>query len=95
MRHGYGYFQSLITDEHGEADIGRLALFVLISIVLGAIPTLIVAGIAAAYYGKPFDPQPYGVAIGAICGGFGAALGALGIYLLGDKKPTPPAPPAA
>jgi hypothetical protein len=86
------WLHRLVSDDHGEPDIGRLAVLVLIGMVVGSVAAIIVMDAYALHTGRKFDPTPIGVAVGAICGGFSTALGALGLYLIGDKKPTPPQP---
>lgn len=83
-----------VTDDHSRPDTGRLALFLIMWVVLGAIPWMLIIATysVGADPSHHFDPQPLGIAIGAVCTGFGAALGALGIYISQDKKPSAPPP---
>lgn len=81
-------FREAVVDERGQVDVANLALFWLMVSVLGAIT--FACGMSflswlAACRGLAqqcaYDPQPLGIAVAAICGGFGVALGALGSYM--------------
>lgn len=85
-------FHSAIVDEKGQVDIGNLSLFWVLISVLGSIT--FVSVMSAWSFGAcvqdmeavppvlcRYDPQPFGIAVGAICGGFATALGALGVYM--------------
>lgn len=81
-------FRGAITDEKGQVDVANLALFWVMVSVLGAITFACgmsflawFAGCRGAAHVCAYDPQPLGVAVGAICVGFATALGALGAYM--------------
>ena len=78
-----GVFKQITTEADNQThDFGLVAMAGIAIAVLGAIPWILIQGVAAQMY-EPlhkFDPQGVGVAIGAICGGFGVALAALGTY---------------
>lgn len=85
-------FREAITED-GVVDVAYLALFWLMVMVLGAI-TFACVMTAAAFLrctgACTFDPQPLGIAVGAICTGFATALGALAGYMVAtrhDRKP--------
>jgi hypothetical protein len=85
-----------ITDDHQQIDVGRLALFAVMWIVLGAIPWVLILASVALVTGRSLaDLWGVGAAIGAICTGFAGAIAALGAYVSQDKKPTAPLPPTA
>ena len=89
-------WREAITDAHGQVDTGRLALWLIMWIVLGAIPWVLALATVALITGKPLaDLWGVGAAVGAICTGFAGALGALGVYVKMDKLPTAPLPPDA
>lgn len=88
-----------ITDENGVVDVAYLALFWVMVSVLGSIAFLCVMSTfsfvrchqVAATATTPavlclFDPQPLGLAIGAICGGFATALGGLAAYMAATRR---------
>jgi hypothetical protein len=81
-------FQSAIRGADGEVDAGYLAMYVVTMIVLGAIPAMVVCAIVSAVFGAEhrFDAQALGIGIGSVCGGYGVALGAVGLFKAGDKK---------
>lgn len=78
--------RAALTDADGEFDVANIGLAVLIVLVLGSIPSLILMVALALYHERPFDPQPLGIAIGAICTGFATALGAFAAYQAATKK---------
>lgn len=89
----HGLFRNAITEADGvSVNVGYLALFWLLIVVLGAIPLMIVLAFLQLIYSDDHrvDVQQLGVAIGAVCTGFGAALGALGLFLMGDRRPQVP-----
>lgn len=81
-------FQSAIRDESGEVDAGYLAMYVVTMIVLGAIPAMVAGSLISALMGADhrFDVQGLGIGIGSVCTGYGVALGAVGLFRMGDKK---------
>jgi hypothetical protein len=95
------WVRDAITDSHGAADVGRIALFLVMWVVLGVIP-IMAAGAVIEACNHPVHIFPYaelGKGIGLVTAAFAAALGALGVYIAQDKKPTAPlpadAPPSA
>lgn len=84
-----GIFRQAITDTDGLVDVAYLALFWVMVVVLGAIFFVCAMSLAAFIRCKEncaFDPQPVGIAIGAICSGFATALGALGLYMAATRR---------
>jgi hypothetical protein len=81
-------FQSAIRGADGEVDAGYLAMYVVTMIVLGAIPAMVVGEIAATVFSAEhhFNSQGLGIGIGSVCGGYGVALAAVGLFKAGDKK---------
>lgn len=77
------WLRDAVTDAHGDFDVANIGVAVLIAMTIGAC----VVACYALLAGK--DPQPLGVAVGAIFGGFATALGALGVYRWGDRRPPP------
>jgi hypothetical protein len=79
-------FQSAITEEDGKTvNAGYLALAVVMLIVLGAVPCTLLLAAVQLKVKHDVNLQDVGVSIGAICTGFGVVLGALGMFLKGDK----------
>lgn len=81
-------FREAIVDDKGQVDVANVALYWVMLSVLGAITfacLMSLASWAASCFGKAhqcsYDPQPLGVAVGAICAGFASALTALGVYV--------------
>lgn len=85
-------FRSAITNDDGDVDSGYLAMFVLMIMVTGAIPLMCIGAFIAMWLAPDhrFAVQDLGIGIGAVCGGFATAIGAIGVFRMGDK-PTPPA----
>jgi len=87
-----------LTDSQGDWDVGNMGLACLIVIVLGTVPYIWVMSTLAAHdVTIHFVADEIGSAVGKICAGFAAALGALGVYRVGDAKrpPSDPVPPKA
>jgi hypothetical protein len=92
----FGIFREAIRDEKGLVDVAYLSLYVVTLLVLGAI-TFTCLMTAWSFIScievldiKPpilcrFDPQPLGIAVGAICGGFATALAALAAYMAATR----------
>lgn len=80
-------FRSAITNNEGDVDSGYLALFVLMTMVTGAIPLMCIGAFIAMWIGADhkFAVQDLGIGIGAVCGGFATAIGAVGLFRMGDK----------
>lgn len=92
-------FRSAIDGGDGMVDAGYLALFWTMTVTVGVIPLVVAVGGLAAYY-NPKDAaaiiQSTGIAVGAICTGAGAVIGAVGLFRAGDKpRPVVVAQPAA
>lgn len=82
-------FREAIVDASGQVDVAYLALFWVMVSVLSAIA--FVCLMSAAVFLRctqncAFDPQPLGMAIGAICAGFATALGALAGYMVATRS---------
>jgi hypothetical protein len=92
-----GLFRSAVTESDGvTVNVGYLALFWLMVAILTAIPMLVVLAVADMMEapGHPLDLRSLGYAIGAVCAGFATALGALGVFVYGDRRfSDPPAAP--
>jgi hypothetical protein len=86
-------FRSAVTGEDGSVDPGYLGLYVVMLIVLGAIPSAIVlTGIAMFYSpGHKLDLVGLGAVIAAATAGFGTAAGGVGLFRMGDKSHAPAA----
>jgi hypothetical protein len=86
-------FRSAVTGEDGSIDPGYLGLYVVMLIVLGAIPSAIVlTGIAMFYSpGHKLDLVGLGAVIAAATAGFGTAAGGVGLFRMGDKSHAPAA----
>jgi hypothetical protein len=96
LRNGKGIMESAITGSDGEVDAGYLALFWLMWLIIGVIPLMVLGSFYAMYHHatRVFDAQGLGVGIGAICGGFAAAVGGIGAFRMGDKPRQVAAAPA-
>lgn len=81
-------FSSAITGADGQVDAGYLAMFAVMLIVMGAVPSMCIGTFLAMWYAPDhrFDVQSLGVGIGAVCGGFATAIGAVGLFRAGDKE---------
>jgi len=98
------WIRSTLTDDNGRFDVAYVSLFGVMGAVIGAIGVMCVLSAFAFYRCVPvvretvalvtcsYDPQPLGIAIGAACGGFATALGALAGYMLATRPPRPAAP---
>lgn len=83
-----GLFRSAVTDADGKSiNVGYLSLFWLLIVVLNVIPVMVLGACVEAY----FDPDhvfPYaelGKGVGMVTGAFAVALGALGLFVKGDR----------
>lgn len=90
-----GLFRSAITEpDNRSVNVGYFALFWILIVVLNILPIMAGAAIVQTIY----DPKhifPYaelGKGAGLITVAFSTALGALGLFLVGDRKPVPPEP---
>lgn len=81
-------FRSAITKGDGEVDSGYLAMFVLMILVTGTIPAMCIGAFASMWMRADhvFLVQDLGIGIGAVCGGFATAIGAIGMFRMGDKE---------
>lgn len=82
-------FREAITDADGLVDVSYLALFWVMVSVLGAITFICAMSVVAFIRCTAnclFDPQPLGIAVGAICTGFATALGALAGYMAATRR---------
>lgn len=78
-----GVLKQITTEADNQThDFGLVSMVGIALMVLGAIPWILIQSAVAQAYAKDhaFDAGPIGIAIGAICGGFGVALAALGTY---------------
>lgn len=89
-------FRSAVTGEDGEVDAGYLGLFVIMVIVLGAIPAALVLAAVHLAIGKdhPLDLVGVAAVISAAGIAFGTASAGVGLFRRGDQPRPPPAPPA-
>ncbi len=97
------WIRSTLTDDDGRYDVAFVSLFCVMGAVVNTIVTMCVVSTFAYLRCRSFevngvivnctyDPQPLGIAIGAVCGGFATALGALAGYMLATRPPRPAAP---
>lgn len=91
-----GMFRSAITEpDNCSVNVGYLALFWILIVVLTILPIMTIAACIQTY----FDPKhvfPFaelGKGAGLVTAAFATALGALGLFLVGDRKPVPPVTP--
>ncbi len=77
-----GVLKQITTEADNQThDFGLVSMTAVLAMVLGSIPWILIqSAIAQIWPEHKFDAQSIGIAIGAICGGFGVALGALGAY---------------
>ena len=81
-------FRSAITDSaDGSVDAGYLALYWVMCVTVSTIPVLCVLAAIAMWLDPEhkFPVQDLGIGIGAVCTGFGVAVGAVGAFRMGDK----------
>lgn len=68
----------------------------MIVVVLGVIPLMCFMAFIALFYFRTNPAEvlrSLGIGIGAVCGGFATALGALGMFVFGDRRTAPPPAP--
>jgi hypothetical protein len=85
-------FASAIDNGQGQVDAGYLALAALLIMVVAAIPFMGLL-VAWAMYLDPehkVDLQSFGIGVGSVCGGFAAAVAAVGVFRAGDRDKGPP-----
>lgn len=90
-----GVFRSAITEaDNRSVNIGYLSLFLIMIVVLGILPTMVCGAIVQAYFdaNHVFPFAELGKGAGLVTVAFSTALGALGLFLLGDRRPTTPSP---
>ncbi len=98
------WIRSTLTDDDGRFDVAFVSLFGVMGAVIGAIGTMCALSAYSFFRCQPvvrealalvtctYDPQPLGIAIGATCGGFATALGALAGYMAATRPPRPATP---
>lgn len=83
-----GLFRSAVTDADGKSiNVGYLSLFWILIVVLNVIPIMVVGAIVEAIFSDKhvFPYAELGKGVGMVTGAFAAALGALGLFVRGDK----------
>lgn len=95
------WLRGALTDDRGQWDVAFIALFAVGLAVFLTIPFICLLSAAAYFRCVPyvregavvaacvFDPQPLGIAIGAVCGGFATSIGALAAYMAATRRPLP------
>lgn len=80
-------FRSAIQGDDGQVDAGYLALYWTMAVTVGVIPLIvIIGGIATFLHPGPAEIiQSTGIAVGAMCTGGAAVIGAVGVFRMGDK----------
>jgi hypothetical protein len=78
------FFREAVVDANGQVDVANLGFYWVTVHVLGAI--VFVCAMSAWSFARceahcTFDPQPLGVAVVAILGGYATTLAALGTYM--------------
>ncbi len=97
------WVKSTLTDDNGRYDVAFVSLFWVMVTVCSSISAMTAVSVFAYFRCRVFevggvtvnctyDPQPLGIAIGAACGGFATALGALAGYMLATRPPRPATP---
>ncbi|MGH9809097.1 MAG: hypothetical protein ACRD9W_17910 [Terriglobia bacterium] len=92
-----GMFRSAITeDDNRSVNVGYLSLFLIMALVLLILPIMTGAAILQTIYDEHhiFPYAELGKGAGLITVAFSTALGALGLFLVGDRKPIPQPPVA-
>lgn len=86
-----GIFRNAVTESDGESvNVGYLGLFWL----LGLDVVLSIVFVATGFWMQAYDPThkyPYtevATALAALWGTFSTSLGALGVFLIGDRRPS-------
>lgn len=82
-------FHNAITETNGvDVNVGYLSLFVILALDVLATVTLIGAGFVGQYYSErhQFPFTDAAAALAALWGTFSTALGALGLFLVGDRR---------
>lgn len=83
-------FRGAITDRDGLIDSGYLGAFFVMAVVVGAVPFMCLLSAFTLYFSPTHsvDVQALGVGIGAVCAGFATAIGAVGLFRMGDRPRT-------
>lgn len=87
-----GIYRNAITEADGvSVNVGYLSLFWLLGHDILMSVVLVGAGFVAQRYHPThaYPLQEVGIALGAVWGTFSTALGALGVFLVGDRKAVP------
>lgn len=87
------WLQSTLTDSEGRYDVAYVSLFGVGGTVMFSILTMCAGEVWAFAFCQPseklpvctFGSQQLGFAIGAVCGGFATALGALAAYMAATR----------
>lgn len=83
-----GLFRSAVTDADGKSiNVGYLSLFWILIVVLNVIPIMVTGAIVEAAFSDKhvFPYAELGKGVGMVTGAFAAALGALGLFVKGDR----------
>lgn len=95
------WLKQALTDSHGVYDVAYISLFAISLSILGTVPFLCIAAWISYSRCVPvvserlplvtcsFNPEPLGIAIGAIAAGFATALGALAGYMAATRPRKP------
>lgn len=101
------WIREAVTDENGVTDVAYVSIIWILAVALGAVTAIVcvavvsyfrcyavadVGGGIRAQVPCTFDPQPVGIAVGAVFGGFATALGALAGYMAATRRREPPRP---
>lgn len=99
-------FHSAITNLDGSVNVAYLTMYVVVGIMLGAVPLMIGGAYIEMFYGIPvlnaagavvgfthtFNGSGLGAGLGFAAGGLATALGAIALFLKADATPAPIAP---
>jgi hypothetical protein len=92
------WLQQAMKDNEGDYDVAYVALFGVALAVFLTLPFLCIMSMISYFRCVPiikdgitpiicnFDPQPLGIAIGAVCGGFATALASLAGYMAATRN---------
>lgn len=83
-----GIFRSAVTEDNGVSiNVGYLSLFWILIVVLNVIPIMVCGAIVEAWNATAhvFPYAELGKGVGMVTGAFAAALGALGLFVKGDR----------
>lgn len=85
-----GFFKNAVTEADGvSVNVGYLGLFCLLALDVLLSVVFVGAGFLPAF--KEYPYAGVATAIGATWGTFSTSLGALGLFLVGDRRPAPSA----